>query len=243
MGRGLNKDGFTNPLLGVLSSSNRILKGSEFQRVPDAIAAGSSYRTEKISGGSFPTPTNISQDFPIGPVTHITFRAEARYLFLTRADTQGDSQPVSLNISRVQQNLLLDWLNDFGLVGSNADLQSDIDGDGLTLVEEFAFRKDPTADDANENSDFSFAPGISQLSNDGGIAPLTLSFGGRRDAPLRYTGQFSSNLRDWDSVPVLNPFLSNQETAASSIFLFSDPNPGPSRFGRLTVEYIQPTAN
>ncbi|MGJ8723313.1 MAG: hypothetical protein ACSHYB_02055 [Roseibacillus sp.] len=243
IGNGRKDNGETNPLLGVLSSSNHILKGSEFQRVPDAISAGSTYHTEKAKGfGSVSTPTNIPEDFPIGPETHITYRAGARYLFLTRADTEVQSQPVSLRISHIPNTMLLDWINEHGLTGINADLQSDLDGDGLTLLEEFAFRKDPTQSDAAENADYSFAPDLSPYSSES-LVPLSLAFGGRRDAPLRYIGQFSSNLTDWDTVPISNPFLTDEEASANSVFLFSDPEPGPTRFGKLLIEYIQPASN
>ena len=127
------------------------------------------------------------------------------------------------------------------VVGPNAELTSDLDGDGLTLLEEFAFRKDPTSEDKSAQANYSFSPITSPYEASG---PYTLAFGARRDAPLLFRGQFSSDLHHWTPGRTVTPFLTDDSDDANSVFLISDPepNPGPNRFGRISIEYLQSIA-
>ncbi|MGJ8643463.1 MAG: hypothetical protein ACSHX9_08665 [Luteolibacter sp.] len=239
LGIGLNSNGDLNRLMGVLSSTDVILDGTEFNRVPDAVAAGESYYTAPKSTrySSIKTPSNISADFVIGFTTHVTVGEQARYLFLSREEPGASGSPVRLRISHLSRNQILDWIASFGLVGSNADLESDLDGDGLTLLEEFIVRKNPTNPDAGAAGDFAFAAKLNPLSEPG---RLSIIFGGRADGPFRVRGEFSSDLVNWEPSGEPAALLTTEGTDRLSVLRANDPdpNPGSQRFGRLKFEYL-----
>ena len=238
LGSGLNSVGETNQLLGVMSETNIIEKSTSFHRVPGAVSAGAKFYTKDVSGNYISTPTNIAEDFVIGPETHVAYREGARYLFLTRADLETQSNSVKLNISHISRDLLQEWIDQLGLVGANADLASDLDGDGLTLLEEFAYRKNPTESDVSNRADYSFAPTLNPYDFIGDSGSLNIAFGGRRDVPLRYTGEFSSDLKNWDTVTEAVELMSDGAEVSNAIFMIFDPAPGPKRFGRVLIDYI-----
>ena len=235
------KDGFINNLAGVFTRTPEIGDGRELQRLPTAIAAGTPVYTPFIGGsfGSIETPTNISEDFQIGVSTFTSLPAGGRYLMLSFT-SPGASGPVGLLISHIRRQPFLDWVASLGLHGSLADPAGDLDGDGLSLLEEFAFRKDPTASDNGGPGDFAFAPRPRR--NEGG--GLSLTFGARMNAGLGYQAEFSSNLKDWlpaaesSTVPAL---IGPQGDRA--VFTILDPLDGggaPARFGRLIITSSAP---
>ncbi|RYD35447.1 MAG: hypothetical protein EOP85_19025 [Verrucomicrobiaceae bacterium] len=177
----------------------------------------------------------------IGDSTFIKVPADAAYIFFSLAKPGPESAPLTVKLSHVPRAQFAEWVASFGLHGSLADPNSDFDGDGLTLLEEFAFLKNPTEPDGSTPSDFAFKPNATV--EDGDPRKLTLFFGARLDGPLRYRAEFSSDLRSWqDSVdsPGIIPFYPDESDSSRSIFRVSDPNPGANRFGRIRVEHIRP---
>jgi hypothetical protein len=239
LGAGLDANGNLNRLMGVLSATDVILGGTAFNRVPGAIPAGESYYTAPVRTkyGSIRTPTNIAADFVIGFTTHVTLNERARYLFLSRETPGASGPPVRLRISHLPRNQILDWIASFGLVGPNADLSSDLDGDGLTLLEEFIVRKNPTLPDAEDAEDYSFTAKRDPLANPG---ELSIIFGGRADGPFRIRSEFSSDLVTWEPGGEPSAALATEGPERLSVFRVNDPNPNPGfeRFVRLKLEYL-----
>jgi hypothetical protein len=119
--------------------------------------------------------------------------------------------------------------------GANAELDSDLDGDGLSLIQEFVFNKDPSVPDGTDAS-FAFKPKLNPLAEPGS---LSLIFGARADAPVRYWAEFSSDLVTWDRLPepIDQPFI-NDNVGTRALFLINDPVGGPKRFGKIVIEPI-----
>lgn len=228
--------GSPNHLLAVLSSTEELLGGERFRRVPGALEAGRDYPTGTISSASVSTPTNIQQDFLVGDRTFISVPDRARYVFFTRAFPAADSTPLSVTVSHIPREVFQSWVTGYGLLGSLAQPGSDLDGDGLSLLEEFAFQKDPTRPDGSERADYSFTP-IVDTSGTPGF--LRLLFGGRTDGPIRYGVEVSSDLTSWLRLPdnAVAPLLVKDGNALFSAF---DPASGPRRFGRVVLEHLPP---
>lgn len=239
LGTGLDSEGSLNRLMGVLSSTDVILGGTEFNRVPGTVPAGESYYTAPVTTkyGSIRTPTNIPGDFVIGFTTHVTLGERARYLFLSREKPGATGPPLRLRVSHLPRNQVLDWIAGFGLVGPNADLASDLDGDGLTLLEEFIVRKNPTLSDAGAAGDFSFSAKPNPLAAPG---ELSIIFGGRADGPFRIRSEFSSDLVNWEPGGEPAALLTTEGPERLSVLRANDPNPNPGleRFVRLKLEYL-----
>lgn len=224
-------DGRINALLAVFMSDETLLASNEFNRVPSAIKAGRSYYTTLTSApdSQFDTPTNIPQDFAVSSQTFIPMPTGARYIFFSKAIPTADGGPLSVKLSRIEHRAFDDWLALYGLWGENARPESDLDHDGLTLIEEFAFGNDPTTQDATAR-DFAFAPnGI--FSGQG----MRLAFGARTDRQLRYHAEFSDDLVEWDRVEDVSILLSDDSGLRRAVFAADDPNPGPHRFGRIII--------
>ncbi len=231
----------SNPLLGVLSASQELLAGTEFRRVPGAVKAGIDYYTPPAAGrGGVLTPTNLQEDFIIGDRSLVIHPVNARYLFLSRAVQDPASTPMSVRVSHIPRPIFEAWVSDNGMAGTLANPAADLDGDGLTLLEEFAFGKDPTVPDASAAADFSFAPSAHPDSGKGGV--LQLLFGARTDGPIRYTAEVSGDLKTWQKLPVssIRPILTDGD-AGRAVFSVIDPTSGPRRFGRLALDYIPPS--
>ena len=182
------------------------------------------------------TPTNIPQDFLVADRTFIEVPQSARYVMFTRVTPLASATPVSVTVSHIPRETFNAWVTALGLVGSLAHPQSDLDGDGLTLLEEFAFQKNPTQQDANARADYSFAPIVDASGTPG---YLRLLFGARTDGPIRFSAEVSSDLSLWQRLPdsAIQPLLSSDGSALFRVF---DPTSGPRRFGRLIVEYLPP---
>ncbi|WP_309400286.1 hypothetical protein [Cerasicoccus maritimus] len=228
-------NGSTNPLLAVLMRDETLLASNEYHRVPGAIDAGRDYYTSTTSDedSQFSTPTNITEDFIVGGQTFIPVPAGARTIFFSKATPTAEGAPLGVKISQIERTAFEDWLEQMGLYGDNAAPDSDLDGDGLTLLEEFAFGKDPSEQDA-EAQPYAFAP--NGIFNSNGIR---LAFGARTDLPLVYHAEFSDNMVEWDRVSDIGRLLSDTVNSRA-VFAVDDPNPGPSRFGRIVIERISP---
>lgn len=228
--------GSPNHLLALLSSTEELLGGEEFRRVPGALNAGRDYPTPTASSGGVSTPTNIPQDFLVADRTFIEVPQSARYVMFTRVTPQASATPVSVTVSHIPRETFNAWVTALGLVGALANPQSDLDGDGLTLLEEFAFQKNPTQQDADARADYSFSPIVDASGTPG---YLRLLFGARTDGPIRYGAEVSSDLSLWQRLPdsAIQPLLSRDGRALFSVF---DPTSGPRRFGRLILEYLPP---
>lgn len=231
----------SSQLLAVFSRTQVLADGTSFHRVPGAIPAGNDFYTAKVAGRTFDTPTNIPQDFLIGSSTFIKIPSGAAYLFFSLASPGPSTAPAKVRLSHVPRSQFAEWAASFGLHGNLADPNSDLDGDGLTLLEEFAFLKDPTAPDAGKPTDYAFTPNASVST--GNPRQLTLLFGARLDGPLRYKAQFSSDLKNWNTVESSGvvPFYPDESDSSRSIFSVTDPNPGANRFGRIRIEQITPS--
>jgi hypothetical protein len=231
-------DGVTNPNppLGVFTRSESIDRGTALRRLADPLDAGRDYQTPEVppKWRGFATPTNIPEDFYIGDSTFVTVPAGARFLMFSLARPSPASSPLSVRVSHIQRDVFRDWLDSLGLHGPLADPESDLDGDGLNLLQEFAFQKDPTRGDANDPSPFSFTPRVFPLSS----SPdrLALSFGLRTDAPLEVGAEFSADLIHWTPAAgnPLAPFLGNSD-GTRAVFIAVDPGSGPTRFGRVSL--------
>lgn len=230
--------GQINPLMAVFTRTQVIKKGTEFRRLPTALDAGSDFYTPQVRDGAFTTGTNIPEDFLVGVSTFVSVPADARYLLFSLAQPSPAAGPIRVKVSHIPRRVFEDWLDRNGLHGNNAALDADLDGDGLKLLEEFAFQKDPTVPDARPDLDFAFAPKLGQLSSNGRIS---LVFGGRLNAPLRYTAEFSADLITWESrptsavIPLLTDAVNNR-----ALFEVVDTMTGPRRFGRIRIEYVPP---
>lgn len=224
-----------NPLLGVFSADETILEGREFRRLPSAIRAGTSYYTSPVSGdASFKTPTNIPEDFIIGPSSFVSIPTDAEYLSLSLASTGAGVLPTSLQLSHIPRDTLQDWITENGLHGSRAELEDDLDNDGLSLIEEFAFQKDPTTPDAGKLEGFAFRP---YANLDTYPSFFTVFFGVRTDAPLRYRAEMSDDLDQWDDVPAADVFAAvDDPQRARSVFAALAPLDAGKLFMRIIIE-------
>lgn len=240
LGSPLGSSGAVNALLGVLSTSDVITGGGDLRRVPGAVPAGTAYHTSPVSGGisTVITPTNLEEDFVISAPSYIVVPSGARYLFLSRATPEPGLAPMSITVNHVPRQVFEAWIASFGLIGSLAQPDSDLDGDGLTLLQEFAFGKDPTAQDATERNDYAFTPDVEINSSRNGL--LRLLYGARTDGPIRYTAEVTSDLHTWQTLPdsAISPLLIDTTGQTRSVFVASDPTPGPKRFGRLRLQYL-----
>ena len=210
--------------------------------MPGAIAAGSDFQTQAVrSELGILTPSNLQEDFLIGGSTFVTVPAGVRYLFLSRERPGTRVTPVSVRISHIPRQVFEAWIQERGLVGSLADPDGDFDGDGLTLVEEFAFSKDPMNADSGSRDDFSFAPFADVGSGKDGR--LLMLFGARRDGPVAYRAQVSSDLEIWTTLPdtAVSPLLEDGTADGRAVLGFTDPDGGPARFGRVRLTFIPPT--
>jgi hypothetical protein len=234
------RGGSPNNLLAVISSQNAITSGYDFHRVPGALEAGQDYYTREIPGPIAPTPTNIPEDFLVGHSNFVVFPSNGRYLFCSLEYPDPGGAKLNLSVSHIPRNLFQDWLASFGLVGAFADPNSDLDNDGLTLVEEFAFRKNPTVGDADTKADYAVAPLVSSLSELG--SRLRLTFAGRLNSPVTYQAQFSSDLVNWVTVAStgVTPLLIDSTDTTRAVFGVTDPVGGPQRFGRVIVQPVTP---
>lgn len=244
LGASMLPGGLMNHLIGVFSRTQKLADGATFGRVTGAIPAGIDFYTDQISGPTFSTPTNIPQDFLIGDSNFIKVPSGAAYLFFSLARPSIHSTPVQVRLSHVPRAQFSEWAATFGLFGNLADPQSDLDGDGLTLLEEFAFLKNPTTADSGTPADYSFVPRAARNSG-AASTPLTLFFGARLDGPLRYKAEFSSDLVHWsdvvDSSGVV-PFYPDESDSSRSVFSAVDPGTGPKRFGRVRIEQVTPSS-
>lgn len=232
------QNGQLNPVLAVFTRTAAIAEGTAFRRLPTALDAGRDYYTPPVTNGPFPTATNIPEDFLIGESTFVSVPTDARYLISSLARPSRLAGKLSVRVSHVPRRVFDEWLAQNGLHGANAEFARDLDGDGLTLLEEFAFQKDPTAPDARQDRNFSFAP---KLGAPGPGGRLSLVFGGRLNAPLRYTAEFSTDLFTWQSVPssAVRPLLTDG-AKDRALFEVLDTVAGPRRFGRIRIDYIPP---
>lgn len=231
----------SNPLLGVLSASQELLAGTEFRRVPGAVKAGTDFYTGPIPGrGGILTPTNLQEDFIIGERSLLVYPVNARFLFLSRAQQDPGTTPMSVRVSHIPRPIFEAWVNDNGLAGTLAHPGSDLDGDGLTLLEEYAFGKDPTVSDASARADYSFAPSVD--ADSGKVGTLQLLYGARTDGPIRYTAEVSPDLGTWERLPpsAIRTVLTDGN-AGRAVFSVIDPTSGPKRFGRLVLDFIPPS--
>ncbi|WP_269537676.1 hypothetical protein [Cerasicoccus fimbriatus] len=229
-------NGKANHLLGVFMGTNELLAGNEFQRIPAPVKAGRSVYTNEVRGqdAAFATPTNIAQDFLISTNTFISMPTGARYIFFSKSVPTAAGGPLSVRINHIQRLPYLDYLSAMGFYGENAAMNSDLDGDGLTLIEEFAFGHDPTVAD-REPQDYAFAPnGFLSSGN------LRIAFGARTGVPLLYHAEFSDDMVEWDRVSNIGAFLYDNSGQDRAVFAIDDPEPGPSRFGRIVIEYLPP---
>lgn len=228
-----------NQVLGVLSSTEVIEAGNELRRVPGALDVGPDFFTKKTGreGGSIETPTNINEDFLISESSFVTVPQEARFAFFSLAKPLDKANPLKVKVSLIQRAQFEDWAARKGLVGALAVSTSDLDGDGLSLLEEFVYLKDPTENDAESSggSAGGFVP--QQIASD----PLALSFAARTGTEFRYLVEFSSDLDDWQSMEADASSVGAAGLSESAVFLASDPDAGESpvrRFGRVTIEPI-----
>jgi hypothetical protein len=235
LGYSLRANRTQNQLMGLFSTSETIKRGREFQRVDAALDAGTDFYTAQVKGDNFNTPSNISQDFIIGSSSFVSVPDGARYIMLSLQEPSADVSPLGLRMSHIQHDAFAEWIAARGMHGPNADPDADLDGDGLTLLEEFAFNKDPSVSDG-EAADFAFQPKLSPLAAPG---ELSLVFGARMNAPVRYWAEYSSDLVTWDRLPdpINQPFFLDG-AGGSGLFMTSDPDSGPTRFGRIAIEYI-----
>ncbi len=227
-----------NNLLGVLSSTQQLLAGTESRRVPGAIKAGVGCYTPPVIGKyNTTTSTNLPEDFIIGSRSLVIFPSSARYLFLTRASQNVSATPLSVRVSHIPRDVFGAWISDYGLVGTLADANSDLDGDGLTLLEEFAFMKDPTLADAASRADYSFAPFLDPTALTGDT--LRLFFGARTDGPVRYSAEVTSDLENWQRLPdTAIVHALPDEFSPRAIFSVTDPTRGPRRFSRIIIDHL-----
>ncbi|WP_309379952.1 hypothetical protein [Cerasicoccus frondis] len=228
-----------NNLLGVFMSTEELRPSDQFQRLPTAIAAGVGFYTSFVQGedSTISTPTNIAQDFLIGDQSIVTVPPRARYVFFSKAIPVAEGGPLSVRISHIQRLAFLEWVAAMGLVGENAELDSDQDGDGLTLLEEFAYGHDPTREN-REPQDFAFAPNGFLQGN-----ALRIALGARTDAPVLYHAEFSNDMVQWDRVSDIGIAYRDESDSGRAIFAVDDPSPGPTRFGRIIIEYLPPISN
>lgn len=225
-----------NDLVGVFSSTEEIDGGDAFQRVTGAIKAGADVYTAPVRGRSgFETPSNISQDFRISTSSFVSVPDQARYLMLSLAEPSAEVSPVQFRVSHIQKDAFDEWVAAQGMHGPNALPEEDLDGDGLSLIEEFVFGKDPTVADGSD-ADFAFQPKLNPLAE---LGQLSLMFGARTDAPIRYWAEYSSDLENWDreTTPIATPFRADS-TGERALFIASDPEPADRRFGRIVIEYL-----
>lgn len=243
LGASMLPGGLMNHLIGVFSRTQILEDGATFGRVTGAIPAGIDFYTDKVNGPTFSTPTNIPQDFLIGDSNFIKVPNGAAYLFFSLARPGTSSTPLQVRLSHIPRAQFSEWAATFGLHGNLADPQSDLDGDGLTLLEEFAFMKNPTAPDSGTPADYAFVPRLAQ--NSGASRRITLLFGARLDGPLRYKAEFSSDLVNWNDVVESSgvvPFYPDESDSSRSVFSVTDPGTGPKRFGRIRIEQVTPSS-
>lgn len=227
-----------NSLLGLFTQTEEIAAGREFRRVSTPLEAGTDFYTGSISNDAFKTPTNIPQDFRIGTSSFVSVPDRARYLLFSLAQPSPRASPLNVRISHIEHDAFLQWAAGQGMHGSNAHPDTDLDGDGLRLIEEFVFTKDPTVKDGTDE-DFAFLPKLNPLAQPG---VLSLIFGARVDAPVRYWAEFTSDLTSgpsaWERMPepIDQPF-SNNADATRALLITTDPDSGPVRFGRIVIEY------
>jgi hypothetical protein len=224
----------------VSSSSEEFLGGTEFRRVPDALEAGADFYTPPLpTRFGVETPTNLSEDFRIGTETFAIVPARARFLFVSAARPGDEGSESSLRIGHVPRRQFEAWKAERGLEGSLAEASSDLDGDGLTLLEEFIFQKDPTVGDSATSADFAFAPKASRSS--GSQSLFQMRFGSRTDIPLRFRARVSSDLVEWQTLPESAVFrVLSDPINGRAIFGIDDPNPGPRRFGQILIDLPSP---
>ncbi|MCU0797387.1 MAG: hypothetical protein MUF31_15805 [Akkermansiaceae bacterium] len=240
VGSSVSSSGGNNPAIGVISSTAELLDGRQFRRVPGALEAGTDIQTPPISGpNGLLTPRNLQQDFIIGARSLVFHPAGGRYLFLSRAEPNPAATPVSVRISHMPRDVWQDWLDQYGFHGSLALSDQDLDGDGLSLLEEFAFGKDPTTADASERADYAFAPFVSGNADGGG--PFRLLFGARIDGPIRYRAESSDDLSHWQPLPdtALVPALVDP-AGGRAVMSVPLPATGSRRFGRIIIENLSP---
>lgn len=240
VGSSVSSSGGNNPVIGVISSTDELLGGREFRRVTGALEAGTDIQTPPLPGpNGLLTPRNLQQDFIIGARSLVFSPSGGRYLFLSRAEPRPDATPVSVRISHMPRDAWEDWLDGYGFHGSLAMPEHDLDGDGLGLLEEFAFGKDPTVNDSGGRADYAFAPFADADSAASGS--LRLYFGARLDGPLRYRAEMSSNLIDWQTLPdtALVPALVDPQ-GGRAVMSVTLPEAGERKFGRILIEPLSP---
>lgn len=227
----------TNHVCGLLSRSDELLRGSKIARVPAAISTGNSVFTPSIAGVSgIQSPTNIAADFLVTSDTLVVVPAGARYLFFSRAQPDPAARPLRVRVSHIRRNVFKEWVMQLGLHGSFADPMADFDGDGLSLLEEFFFFKNPFVADASAVDAFSFVPRL--VSDDG---RLSARLGARSGVPVSFVAEFSSDLVHWEPVPqeAIQPILRDLSgDYGRAIFNIIDPDPGPQRFFRSRTEWL-----
>ncbi len=224
-----------NNLLAVFSSNETILDGKKLKRVPGALQAGIGYRTRKVSGGAISTPTNIPEDFVVGNSSYVKVPSGANYLFFSLDVPSEEASDAQVRLNHIPATLFLDWVNSFGLVGANADLESDLDRDGLTLLEEFAFRKNPTVADRYQVAENSYLPvGDQEVGENEN--QFALRFGGRLFGPLTYRAEFSSDLQNWDEVGPESIELLNFDGEGGTFRFLDRQEDQVKRFGRILID-------
>lgn len=229
---GLSYDGnVINHTAAAFSPEQTLLAGDEIIRLRSVVPAGSPVITRPVKTGNVDIPTDIGGDFIVPSSAFITVPAGARYLFTTLQKPGGSAVMPNIRLSHIPRQPFLDWIASHGLVGPLADPDSDLDGDGLTLIEEFAYSKDPTISDTGA-ADFAFTPFLAETS-----PRLRFNIGVRRDAPLLYQPEYSSDLVNWTTLPE-SSLSSIATTADRAILTSSDPIGGPKRFARLRIQYI-----
>ena len=235
-------DGKLNPTLAVFSSSNELADGTSRARVPGALDAGFDIYTRTVVASGVPSATNIPEDFIVGASSFVPVPEGAQFAYFSLAEPLATASPVNINISHIPRNLFLDWVANLGLTGPLAELDSDLDGDGLTLLEEFAYGRNPVISDAESDGILSTLPTGRRSTGE----PLSLVFAARTDAPLRYTAEYSDDLQTWREAPAgSSEVLVSDSFSNRALFRIIDSAGGASasrRFGRLTIEYLPPVS-
>lgn len=168
------------------------------------------------------------------------------------ANNDPDESPydITLTGARLLSTSLDAWADSFGLTGDARLPTADDDGDGISLLEEYAYNLDPTVNDLKTltpGSGVSGLPIIRMVDAGGGEQLLQTEFVRRRgDVNLTYRAEFGTTLTD--APP--DGFSAASEPEITSVI---DPGfkrvivndsvttgTNGQRFGRVVIEYATP---
>lgn len=220
-----------NHTIAAFSASQTLLAGDKLVRLPSVVPAGTPVATPPRRVKGLSIPTDIAGDFIVPSSTFITLPAKARYLFTSLQEPEVGGGLQRIEVSHIPREPFLDWVRSFGLVGPLAEPDSDLDGDGLSLLEEFAYAKSPVAADADAQ-EFGFGPFLAETE-----PFLRFNIGVRRDVPLRYLPEYSNDLKTWTTLPQSSMSTIVIE-GGRAIYSSVDPAGGGSRFARIRIERI-----